>query len=349
MPGEEAISIELNLFDHFPEPVLYLCGEHIQYSNAALLALEPAWKAGAPLPSTLHIAPEGEGVLLCSAGQQQFQGTATRSEEGVLLVLRPLARPPEAQYSLLPSLLREQAQVILTALHLMEKDAAHTAMNAAMVRQSTFLILRLTRHLEMAERITRQDPFELIEQPVDVADLCRQVAHGVQDLVMDMNIDLQTDLPAGVVIRSADRNLLEAMLLELLSNAIKAVRSGGQVGLRLAVGSSHMVITVWDNGPGLNQQEMSGILTPLSPGELPKSGTGLRLGLPIACHVAQAHGGTLLLENREGRGLTVTVSLPKKHASALILRTPQNYKDAEEHSRVLTMLSDVLPWQAFLL
>lgn len=354
MDGEETTPLDLKLFDAFPEPVLYMRDGRIQYSNPAMLTLEPAWQADAPLPPALCTEPKAEGVLLCSAGRHQFQGAISPLEGGFLLVLRPLSEPSDPQRSLLPGLLREQAQVILTSLHCLEKDtkeeaAGRTAQNAAMVRQSAAVLLRLTRNLELAERVARSDLLPLNEQTVDVADLCRQTAQGVRDLIWGMNIDLQTDLPAGMVCRSADRQLLETMLLELLSNAVKAVKDGGQVGLRLSVRNSCLVITVWDSGPGLKQQEMAGALQLLPRRDVPRAGAGLQLGLPIASHIARAHGGTLLLENRKEGGLTVTVSLPKKHTGAVLLRSPQCCGEAEERSRLLTTLSDVLPWRVFLL
>lgn len=345
--------MELKIFDCFPEPVLFLQDEQIQYSNPALLALEPLWKAGAPLPPALRAQPEHQGVLLCGAGQRQFQGTISRLDQGFLLILRPAAQPPEAQRSLLPALLREQTQVILTALHGLERDvredaAERTAQNAAMLRQSAASLLRLTHHLELAQCIIRQEPPELNEQTVDVAELCQNLTQCVQELIYGLGIDFQVKLPAGMVCRTADRKLLETMVLELLSNAVKAVRNGGEIGLRLSV-ESNIIITVWDSGPGLSQQELANFLNPLPPQELPKAGTGLRLGLPIARYAAQAHGGTLLLENRKEHGLTVTVSLPKKHTAAMVLHSPRRSDSMEERSHILTALADALPWQAFLL
>ncbi len=240
--------------------------------------------------------------------------------------------------------------MIFTALHLLEKDGAQApadAMNTAAVRKGAFCVLRLARRLELAGTMERQAP--LAEQAVDLSGLCRQVAQGVQDLVCLMGLNLELDLPDGMVFCAGDPALLEAMLLELLSNAAKATPRGEALGLRLKESGSRVLLTVWDSGPGLSQQELAGLGRPLRPEELPKTGTGLRLGLSIAAQAAQAHGGTLLLECREGQGLTVTVSLPKRRTGAALLRSPRRDERAEEAPHILTMLSDILPTQAFLL
>ncbi|MCC8121632.1 MAG: hypothetical protein LIO42_06585 [Oscillospiraceae bacterium] len=346
----EVLGLELNLFDSFPEPVLYLSGGQIQYSNAALLALEPTWGAGVPIPSALHMEPEADGLLLCRAGRRQFQGTLTPTDGGALMVLRPLATPPEVQQSALPGLLREQAQMIFTALHLLEKSGTQTpadAMNTAAVRKGAFCVLRLARRLELAGDMARQAP--LAEQTVDLSGLCRQVAQSVQDLICLMELSLELDLPDGMVFCAGDPALLETMLLELLSNAAKATPRGEALGLRLRTEGGRVLLTVWDSGPGLSQQELAELGRPLRPDALPKAGVGLRLGLSIAAQAAQAHGGTLLLECQEGHGLTVTVSFPKRRTGAALLHSPRGDERAEEVPHILTMLSDILPAQAFVL
>ncbi|MCD8376807.1 MAG: hypothetical protein LUD69_07670, partial [Oscillospiraceae bacterium] len=253
--GKEAGGLELKLFDGFPEPVLYLSGGLIQYSNDALLALEPAWHSGCPVPPGLRLEPEDRGVALCMAGQRQFQGTAARAGEGVLLVLRPLAAAPEAGPNALPGLLREQSQMILTALHLLEKEdipSESAALNAASVRKSAFSLLRLARHLELDERLASRESIALNRQPVDMTDLCRRTIQMAQGLIEGLEIELTEELPDVLVFLSADEVLLETMLLELLSNALKAAPRGGRAGLRLNDEAGSVVLTVWDNGPGLD-------------------------------------------------------------------------------------------------
>ncbi|MCD8004365.1 MAG: hypothetical protein LUE91_01725, partial [Oscillospiraceae bacterium] len=78
----------------------------------------------------------------------------------------------------------------------------------------------------------------------------------------------------------------------------------------------------------------------------PDGDTGLRLGLSLAGRIAQAHGGTLLLESRQG--LTATVSLPKKHTGTAVFHSPNPSREDDRSALALTLLSDALPRRAYL-
>ena len=94
------------------------------------------------------------------------------------------------------------------------------------------------------------------------------------------------------------------------------------------------------------QADLTAMMDGDAPESLPKPGTGLRLGLPIARYGAAAHGGALLLESREGDGMRVTVSLPLQKAVKGNLYTPK-IRGEESFSPLLTLLSDALPRQVF--
>ena len=140
--------------------------------------------------------------------------------------------------------------------------------------------------------------------------------------------------------------LLEILLLELLSNALKAARKGGEAGIRLTTNGGRAQITVWDDGPGMSQADLTAMMDGDAPESLPRPGTGLRLGLPIVRYVAAAHGGAVLMESREGDGMRVTVSLPLRKVSKGTMYTPK-VRPEESFSPLLTMLSDALPRQVF--
>ncbi len=344
--------MDMTLFDHFPEPVFYMQAGHIAYSNGAALALEPGWTAGAAIPAALALEPDVEGVFSCVLAGQEFQAACTRADDGLLLVLRrPVKLSPAAVPAALPIQLREllnniQASARLLAPLAEESGDRDARQHLAVLNQSFYRLLRLARHLELAERAGREELSEAREQAVDLAELCREVSYGAARLAEQAGVTFREDVPGGMTPSVGDRELLEIMLLELISNALKAAGKGGEAGVRLATNGSRAQITVWDNGPGMSQADLTAAMDGMSPDSLPKPGTGLRLGLPIARYAAAAHGGAILLESREGRGLRVTASLPLKKPGRGPLRTPRS--DPEEgFSPLMTLLSDALPWQAF--
>ncbi|MGM9608024.1 MAG: sensor histidine kinase [Oscillospiraceae bacterium] len=344
--------MEMSLFDHFPEPVFYIQAGQIQYSNGAALTLEPEWKKGTAAPAALALEPDEEGVFSCVLGNQEFQAAATRAEDGVLLVLRrPVRIPPASVLTALPIQLRELINNIQAAARLLaplaeESGDERARRNLAVLNQSFYRLLRLARHLELAERAGTEDFSAVAAQTIDLADLCREVSYGAARLAEQAGVTFREDVPGGLMPSVGDRELLEIMLLELISNAVKAAGKGGEAGIRLATNGSRAQITVWDNGPGMSQADLTAMLDGSSPDSLPKPGTGLRLGLPIARYAAAAHGGAILLESREGQGLLVTASLPLKKPGKGMLHTPRSGPE-EDFPPLMTLLSDALPWQAF--
>lgn len=344
--------MEWTVFDHFPEPVFYLRSGRIQYSNPAALSLEPEWTAGVEIPGALSPEPDREGVFSCSLGGREFQAAVTRAEDGLLLVLRrSVAVPAGGALTALPIQLRELMNNIQAAAQMLapvveESGEESARLHLAMLHQSFYRLLRLTRHLELAERAGREDFAGTEKQAIDLAEFCRAAVYGASKLAEQAGVTLREDIPGGMMPCVGDRELLEIMLLELISNALKAAGRGGEAGVHLAFNGSRALITVWDNGPGMSQAELTAMMDGASPDSLPKPGTGLRLGLPIARYAAAAHGGAILLESREGRGLRVTASLPLQKPGKGKLHTP--IPAAEEGFPLsLTLLSDALPWQAF--
>lgn len=341
--------MQLTCFDHFPEPVFYIQNGTIQYRNEAAAALEPTWVTGSMVPDALALEPDEEGVFSCVLAGKTFQAAATCADEGLLLVLRPAVEAPVATVlSTLPIQLRELINNVQAVTRLLAPVAeeAGAKLHLAVLNQSFYRLLRLVRHLELAEQTKRSGGIVLQERALNLAELCRDVAYGAEKLAQQAGVTFRESIPGGIVPSLGDKDLLEAMLLELISNAVKAAGNGGEAGITLSSNASHVMITVWDSGSGMSQAELTAIMNGASPDSLPKPGTGLRLGLPIARCIAEAHGGALLLESKEGQGVKVTASLPLRKPVKGMLHTP--YTRAEEgFSSLLTLLSDSLPWQAF--
>jgi signal transduction histidine kinase len=106
---------------------------------------------------------------------------------------------------------------------------------------------------------------------------------------------------------------LKQVLLNLLTNAIKFTRPGGEVRVCLSRdGNGTVALDVHDTGIGIAPGDIAKVLTPFGQvvaqdGE-PREGTGL--GLPIARDLVERHGGALNIESRPGHGTRVRISLP---------------------------------------
>lgn len=112
----------------------------------------------------------------------------------------------------------------------------------------------------------------------------------------------------------ADRNLLEALLLILLSNALDAVPVEGRIQIRCArVAANRIAFAVSDNGHGISAKDLEHVFEPFFTTK--ESGKGTGLGLAIARNVALEHGGSIRIESEPGAGATAWVELPLVEAS----------------------------------
>jgi two-component system nitrogen regulation sensor histidine kinase NtrY len=103
-----------------------------------------------------------------------------------------------------------------------------------------------------------------------------------------------------------DQAQLEQALLNLLKNAHESGSVPDKVELKVQRVQDLLRIDVADRGSGMNEAVLTNALVPFY--STKRSGTGL--GLALAREIAEAHGGRILLSNRDGGGLAVTMILP---------------------------------------
>jgi PAS domain S-box-containing protein len=154
---------------------------------------------------------------------------------------------------------------------------------------------------------TRAMPLD--KSPQDLAAVIESIAGFFQPAILARHATLVVDTAEGRgQFVFADRNLLETLLLTLLSNALDAVPAGGEIRLRCRRSPGSVGFTVSDNGSGISPAHLEHVFEPFFTTKEPGKGTGL--GLAIARNVVMEHGGTIAIESRPGEGTTATVELP---------------------------------------
>ncbi len=113
----------------------------------------------------------------------------------------------------------------------------------------------------------------------------------------------------------ADRQVLAAIVSNLLQNAFKFTRAKGRVTLRTHVREGRILIEVEDECGGLPQGRVEELFRPFE--QRGANRTGLGLGLAISRTIAEKHGGELSLTSRQGEGTTVTLRLPYAYATRM--------------------------------
>ena len=153
---------------------------------------------------------------------------------------------------------------------------------------------------------------------VDAAEVAEAVVATIRPLAgqRGQTIDLQVPRrPAKVF---GDRRRLERALLNLVSNAHKYGPAGGRIRVGIAQAQDGTTRwTVTDEGPGISREDQALLFERFFVGrnDRPESHEGVGLGLPTALAIAQAHGGTIEVESRPGRGSTFSLVVPADGAS----------------------------------
>jgi two-component system phosphate regulon sensor histidine kinase PhoR len=125
------------------------------------------------------------------------------------------------------------------------------------------------------------------------------------------SVKLQNSVPAGLAV-SADRDKLLQVLINLLDNAAKYNRDGGEVKVSASAEAGLVRVTVEDNGPGIPAAHLPHIFERFYRVDKARSrelgGTGL--GLSIVKHLVELHGGAVGVDSAEGRGSSFWFTLP---------------------------------------
>jgi len=104
----------------------------------------------------------------------------------------------------------------------------------------------------------------------------------------------------------ADLPLIRQAMINLLKNASEAARPGGHVSLSAAFNSTHIILSVNDDGAGMTHEQQARIFEPFV--SYKKGGTGL--GLAVVQSIISAHHGQITLDSSPGLGCTFRILLP---------------------------------------
>ena len=185
-------------------------------------------------------------------------------------------------------------------------DAAQRTRIGECARLVQSEIQRLSRLLE--EFLSLARPRTLERRPVDVRELCEYVASMQAPLAEAAAVTLRVAVPEGLPRVLGDQPKLTQVLVNLVVNAIDAMRGAelrGEVELGGEVTDDGVRIHVADQGPGLDDRIAGQIFRPFV--STKEMGTGL--GLSIAKRIIDQHGGTMQLGPRPGGGTIASVTL----------------------------------------
>lgn len=174
----------------------------------------------------------------------------------------------------------------------------------------------LTRQLNNLLFLQEMRSSELREAPLELAPLVERLVAEYGPLADAAGVHLQLTPPHRQPSVLADTLALEQALRNLLDNAIRYNRRGGNVTVSLHEDATRSILTIDDSGMGIPDDQLEKIFLPFYRVERtqqpPIAGTGV--GLAIVKHVVEAHAGQITVRSELGQGTRVTLTLPRRSA-----------------------------------
>jgi signal transduction histidine kinase len=158
-------------------------------------------------------------------------------------------------------------------------------------------------------------------EPIDLAALVRQTVALMVPLAEERQVSLilEDSQPGSADLQPCwDGQAMQQALVNLVDNAIKHAPAGTEVKIGIAVVNPEtepiIRITVEDAGQGIPVEEQERIFEPFYRlgSELRRETRGIGIGLSIVKHIAEAHGGRVLVHSTSGQGSRFTLELPQK-------------------------------------
>jgi len=140
----------------------------------------------------------------------------------------------------------------------------------------------------------------MIEKQIEIAKV--KAAHK------GLNVSLEL-LEKDLSVITADKDMINRVIANLLDNAIKYTEVGGAVTVRIADRDRYIMVQVGDTGPGIPAEYIPFLFDAFYRANGEQRGSGL--GLAIAKTIVEAHGGNIWVDSAQDKGSTFSFTLPK--------------------------------------
>lgn len=145
----------------------------------------------------------------------------------------------------------------------------------------------------------------------DLAAFVSNVVEEIRPMAEQKHIGLETSLPEKEKAAWFDSDKLDKILYNLLSNAIKYNRNDGHILLSLDIKEQEAVISVKDNGIGMDKKQLNHLYTRFFDGDYRRQNTGgTGIGLALVHELVTLHHGSIRCKSSRGVGTTFTVTIP---------------------------------------
>ncbi|MBF0560534.1 MAG: PAS domain S-box protein [Alphaproteobacteria bacterium] len=155
--------------------------------------------------------------------------------------------------------------------------------------------------------------YELNRRMIEAASVIEWARLHARKSADDKGVTVTINLPVGMPRVYADERALRQVVQNLVANAIKYSSTGGVVEIGATADTTTLTVVVRDEGIGIAKEDQERILRPFERGRdiMHTEDGGIGLGLPLASHLVEMHGGKLWIESHLDEGTNVWFSIPR--------------------------------------
>ncbi len=178
-------------------------------------------------------------------------------------------------------------------------------------------VQHIIKQVKRCRKITQQllsyvRDSEPARSSLDIHKLLKETVAFLNPELKFEEIDVVFNLMEGPLLMDSDKQMLEQVLVNLISNAVYALKEkegkGGRIELETARDGSMMEIRISDTGTGISEEDQDKMFNLFFTTKPTGKGTGL--GLPICRNIIRKLGGSISFETEKGQGTTFFVRLP---------------------------------------
>ncbi len=199
-------------------------------------------------------------------------------------------------------------------------DAARSLRAAEVIERNAVLQTRLVDDLLELNRASRGTS-TLVLRVYDLAEIVRSAAETILPDAREKQIALEVEDPREPLFAEVDRDRVEQIFRNVLSNAVKFTPDGGRITVHLASDAHSATVTVSDTGEGIAPEFLPFAFEQFRQAERRTRGehSGLGIGLALVKHLTELHAGDVTIASGGvGVGTLVTIRLPLTSAVGIV-------------------------------
>ncbi|HEY5583815.1 MAG TPA: PAS domain-containing sensor histidine kinase [Ruminiclostridium sp.] len=249
--------------------------------------------------------------------------------------------------------LRTPLNVIFASLQLIElykgsDSSAKSILNLDkhhyIIKQNSRRLLRLVNNLIDSTRID-SGFYKPLFLNNDIVRVVKSITTSVMQFVESKSISLELVSDIEEKIIRCDVDLIERVVLNILSNAVKFTKSGGRIAVNITEKDESIVMSIKDNGIGIPKDKQKVIFQRFKQVDngLIREYEGSGIGLNLAKSIVEMHGGTISVESVFGEGSEFIIKLPNRVLKQENISLDKKYEDREKSQveRINIEFSDI--------